>query len=179
MILETDRLLLRTWTREDVADVLRVYSDPEVTRFLGTGAPDQTQEDARKRLERQIARQEKYGHTMWATIEKATGQLVGSCGLIPLEDTGEIEVGYHLGRWVWGRGYATEGARACLDHGFHRLGLDRIVAVVVPANLASVRVLEKIGMIYQGLAHHYNREVKKYALTRPAAKSADVHRPVG
>ena len=78
----------------------------------------------------------------------------------------EIEVGYHLARAFWGRGYATEAARACLRYGFEQLKLERIVAVVRPENVASRRVLEKSGLSYTGMGYHYKAEVRMYAVTR-------------
>jgi ribosomal-protein-alanine N-acetyltransferase len=164
-ILETERLVLRTWSPDDAEDVLRIYSNPEVTYFLGTGAPDQTLDDARRPIQRVAAHHERHSYGLWAVVEKATAQLIGTCGLKHLEDDAPVEVGYHLARPVWGRGYATEGAAACLRHGFEHLHLDRIVAVVAPANAASVRVIEKIGMTFEGMGYHYGPEVRVYAAT--------------
>jgi len=78
----------------------------------------------------------------------------------------EIEVGYHLARAFWGRGYATEAARACVRFGFEQLNLERIVAVVQPANVASRRVLEKCGLTYTGMGYYYKAECKVYAAVR-------------
>jgi RimJ/RimL family protein N-acetyltransferase len=166
IILETDRLLLRTWKPDDEQAIFAIYSNPEVTRFLGNGAPDKTIADAQERLRRGIARQEQTGLALWAMIEKKSGELVGSCGLKHLEDGLQIEVGYHLARPAWNRGYATEAAGACLRHGFEILQLNRIVGVVALDNFASQRVLEKIGMRLEGRGYHYQREVFVYAADR-------------
>src|SRR5262249_62134218 len=107
-----------------------MYNDPEVMRFLSTFA--RNLDDARAIVQRRIDHQERHGFTLWAVVEKATAGLIGACGLKYLDDGPEIEVGYHLARPAWGKGYATEAARACLCHGFDRLGLPRIVAGGAP-----------------------------------------------
>jgi ribosomal-protein-alanine N-acetyltransferase len=164
-VLQTDRLLLRTWTLDDIAAAFPIYSHPEVVRFIG-GKIDQTPDDTRERVLRRLADQEQFGLSLWAVIEKATGQLIGACGLKHLEGGPQIEVGYHLARHAWGQGYATEGARACLRHGFDCLRLERIVGIVDPGNLASRHVLEKIGLTYESMGHYYNTDVMVYAASR-------------
>jgi RimJ/RimL family protein N-acetyltransferase len=91
---------------------------------------------------------------------------MGFCGLQFLDNTPEIEVGYRLARRFWGMGFATEAARESLRYGFEELGLDRIVAVVQPENIASCRVVEKIGLRYVKDARFYQTDVKYYAITR-------------
>ena len=99
-----------------------------------------------------MAIQAEHGLSLWVAREKATGAVVGDCGLPPLELRGpDVELGYRLGRSHWGRGLATDAATACLRAGFEELGLDRIVAVAHPDNAVSRRVLEKIGFVYEGL----------------------------
>src|SRR5262249_54763446 len=141
-----------------------MYNDPEVMRFLSTFAHNL--DDARAIVQRRIDHQERHGFTIWAVIEKATAGLVGACGLKYLDDGPEIEVGYHLARPAWGKGYATEAARACLRHGFDRLGLPRIVAVVDPLNHASQRVIEKLGLKFERMGRYYNKELRYYAAQR-------------
>jgi RimJ/RimL family protein N-acetyltransferase len=167
VIIETPRLLLRTWALDDAEAAFAFYSDPEVMRFLSAGT-QQSVEDVRRYLAaRPIAYQALHGMTLWATVEKATGRLVGACGLKFLDGGMDVEVGYHFARAVWGRGYATEGAAAAVRYGFDRLCLRRILGVVNPANYASQRVLEKIGLTYQGMGRYYNMDLKVYAADRP------------
>jgi ribosomal-protein-alanine N-acetyltransferase len=163
-ILETDRLLLRTLTLDDAEALLTVSGDPEVMRFLG-GIPDQTIEDVHKRVQRTLAHYERYGFGYWAVIDKATGRLLGVCGIKPLEDGPEIEVGYHFARAAWNQGYATEAARACLRYAFEHLKLERVLGVVHPDNHASQRVLEKCGLTYERMGHHYKTDCKVYVAT--------------
>jgi RimJ/RimL family protein N-acetyltransferase len=166
VVIETPRLLLRTWSPDDAEAAFAFYSDPEVMRFL-SGTPHRNVEETHAVIAgRRMAHQALHGFSLWATVEKATGRLVGSCGLKFLDGGMDIEVGYHFARNVWGRGYATEGAVASVRYGFDRLGLRRILGVVNPANVASQRVLEKAGLIYQGMGRYYNTDVKVYSAAR-------------
>jgi RimJ/RimL family protein N-acetyltransferase len=166
VIIETPRLLLRTWALNDAEAAFAFYSDPEVMRFLSAGT-QQSVEDVRRFLAaRPIASQALHGMTLWATVEKATGLLVGACGLKFLDGGMDVEVGYHFARAVWGRGYATESAAAAVRYGFDRLCLRRILGVVNPENHASQRVLVKIGLRYQGMGRYYNIDAKVYAADR-------------
>ena len=124
--------------------MLAVHGDPEVMRFSLSGAC--TAEDARGRLHRLIEHQERHGFSKWGVRERSSGALVGDCGVQLLEGGPDVELGFHLRRSVWGQGYATEAARACLEASFAGLGLDQVIAIVATGNVASVRVLEKIGM---------------------------------
>ena len=158
-MLETERLVLRAWRPEDAAEAFRIYGDPAVMRFIGTGATTGSVEETATRLQRYIGHHEKFGFGLWATIEKSTGRLIGNTGLTSLDGGPEIEVGYHLSQEAWGKGYATEVAGALLDYGFQTLGLQTILAVTHPDNVASQRVLEKVGMIRQGMGHYYGQDL--------------------
>ena len=103
---------------------------------------------------------------LWVVEWRREPGFLGWCGLFPLEDFGLIELGYRYVRAAWGQGVATEAAVAVLDHGFLALGLDPIVAVTHPDNLASRRVLEKLGFGHEGRARYYGSEVAFYRLTR-------------
>ena len=168
VILETPRLLLRTWTLDDAEAAFAFYGDPEVMRFLGGVTHRDVAETRGVLAGRAMAHQALHGFSLWATVERATGRLVGACGLKFLEGGMNIEVGYHFARAVWGRGYATEAAAASVGYGFERLCLRRILGVVDPANHASQRVLEKVGLTYQGTGRYYNTDAKVYSADRPA-----------
>ena len=144
-----------------------MVSDPEVRRYLPPGPPP-TRETYDAALTRRHALEAERGFAILAVERKADGQFVGQSGLTLLEGTGpEIEIAYHFIPPAWGKGYASEAARAVLDHAFTAVGLDRVIGVVMPANIGSWRVLEKAGMRYDGLATYYNIEnVKKYVATR-------------
>ena len=150
IILETERLVVRTWTSADAEEGFRIWSDEEVMRYVGTGQPKETIEEVSAWIDRMAAHHELHGFGFWAVVEKDSGQLVGSCGMGYQRDGGlPIEFGYTLARSRWGRGYATEAASACLRYAFETLGFTELVASVDALNVASQRVLEKIGFSYQ------------------------------
>jgi len=165
-ILETERLCLRPVVADDLDPIAALYGDPEVMRFIGLqGALDR--EQARERLDFMIDHWQRHGFGMWAVLRKPDGAFLGRCGLRYLDDTSEIELGYTLGRAHWGLGYATEASRVVVRHAFAVLGIERLVAIADPANTASVRVMQKIGMSYERLGHFYGSECVLYALTSP------------
>lgn len=145
--LHTPRLLLRPW-RDDHADAFAaMFADPAVMEFL-TPVQDRAAIDAI--IGRVRAHFAEHGFGWWAAELKENGAFIGFIGLshIPFEAhfTPAVEVGWRLASAHWGRGYATEGARASLEAGFTQLGLDEIVSITVPANARSRRVMERIGM---------------------------------
>jgi ribosomal-protein-alanine N-acetyltransferase len=149
-ILETERLIVRTWSLDDAEEGFRIWSDPEVMRYVGTGEPNATVEETRAWLGRMTAHHERHGFGFWAVVEKKTKQLIGSCGMGYQRDGGlPIEFGYTLARSHWGHGLATEAAVACLHYAFEKLRLPELSASVDSRNIASQRVLEKIGFVYQ------------------------------
>jgi [ribosomal protein S5]-alanine N-acetyltransferase len=163
----TQRLELRPFVVDDAPAIHAVYRDPEVMRHVGEGSVRELAQ-TEAMLREYIAHQQAYGYSFWAVIERAGGELIGDAGLYRLEGRGpEVEVGYTLGAAWWGRGYGTEAARACLAVGFEELGLDEIVAVADPANAASVRVLDKLGMRYVGPRQAYGREHVLYRASAP------------
>jgi len=165
LLIETDRLLLRPLTADDLPALIRFRADEEVSRYIG-GAAMQAPEMVERRLGFYLECQERYGYGMSAIISKATGEMIGWGGLQPLEDSGETEVGYGFAKEFWGQGYATEAAAACLRYGFEQAGLKRIVAVAVPENTASRHVMEKLGMRFERIAHYYKTDCALYAITR-------------
>ena len=103
---------------------------------------------------------------MWAVADKITGKLLGRCGLGFLDKTPEVELGYVFAKEYWGQGLATEASLATIKYGFEQVNLERIVAIAHAENLASRRVIEKVGMTYEKDAHYYNTDVVYYALTK-------------
>jgi ribosomal-protein-alanine N-acetyltransferase len=170
-LFETPRLLARRWTFDDAPAVLALFSDPEVARFL-PGAVMADLDAARAMVQRNLDRYVNLGGVMggFALVEKNTGAIVGNTLIKPLPDgsghpTTDIEIGWHLARAQWGRGYATEGARACLDYGFETLHLPIIHAVVDPRNERSLRVARRLGMIHRGQTDaYYGQTVEWFSL---------------
>lgn len=163
---ETERVLLRG-VREDDLDAYhaRVFADPDVMRYLpgGVSLP-------RERLDRLVERSHDhwraYGYGTWVACDRASGELLGHCGLRFLEEIGETELLYAIARRWWGRGLVTEAARASVEFGFERGGLDRIAAFAVPENLASRRVMEKLGMTFEGEREIFDLHCVEYAISR-------------
>ena len=165
--IETSRLVIRTFEPSDAGAWIAMVNDPEVTRFLPPG-PDATMETFREALERRHAMEREIGYAMWAVDDKATGAF-GQCGIRPVEEGAgpEIDLAYHYARVCWNKGYGTEAAIAVIGHGLGPVGLATIMAVVVPENIGSWRVMEKAGMRYQGLVDYYGMEgLKKYVAAR-------------
>jgi RimJ/RimL family protein N-acetyltransferase len=166
--LETARLVIRTFEARDARPWLAMVCDPEVRRFLPPG-PAPTMELARRVIGERQAMEAELGHAMWAVEEKMTGTFAGQCGLRPVDEGAgpEIDLAYHYARASWNKGYGTEAAVAVLAHGLGPVGLDAIMAVVVPANVGSWRVMEKAGMRYEGFVDYYGMEgLKKYVAAR-------------
>lgn len=165
--LETERLLIRAFSWDDLAALHEtVRSDPEVMRYIPLPA-SRTVDDTAARLKLYLDLQERGGLAPWAVEEKASGELAGLCGIFPAELVGpEIEIAYIFGQRYWGRGYATEAARACLALGFEEYGFDRILAVIMPGNTASIHVVDKLGMRFDGVGRHYDCEMLCYVASR-------------
>lgn len=164
--LRTSRLRLRPWTtrRDDLARLLDLYSRVEVTRWLG-GTPSVPPVELVARWRAVGRGGEPFG--IWA-IEPASGPVAGTVLLKPLpHGVGEVEVGWHLHPDSWGRGYATEAARAVVDRGFHA-GLPEVYAVVRPGNTASAAVCARLGMTLLGrMRRWYDVDLDAFRLLAP------------
>lgn len=149
-VLETNRLILRRLTMDDLDNLFALYHSPDVRKYYSEGIP--SYEETKQELEWMIHTcYVKYGFGMWATIYKETGKFIGRCGLTPMDIEGkeEIEVGYMLAKEYWGQGLATEAAQAILQYGFEQIGLSRLICVINPGNSASSKVAEKLGMVLE------------------------------
>lgn len=167
--LSTARLVLRPWREGDLDRYAAIFADPAVTRFLGDGKPLSRAECA-ERIAYLTRHWRDHGFGHWAVEERSTGTLVGRIGLLHhrdwREDPDNVEVGWSLARAYWGRGLATEGALASLRYGFEELELARIISITAPANKASRRVMEKVGLRLAGEAFWRNSKVVWYAIER-------------
>ena len=165
IIVETERLILRTWLLNDLKDFFDIYGDPEVWRFIDLKGVLENEDAARRSLRRSIAYHQEHGICHWAAVEKTKGKVIGACGFNLFEGGPELELVYHFALAYWGRGYATEAARACLNYAFEELGAPRIVASTDPKNLASQRVLEKLGFGYRGSTRINDSDENFYVAT--------------
>lgn len=145
--LETERLTIRPWNEEDRPALVEITSDGEVMRYLSQ-AGGWDEQKVTEFLERQTRNLGDDGVCMGATIEKATGRLVGIAGIQRLGTTEDFEIGWIFSRDAWGRGFATEAGRAARDHVLEVMRKPRVVAIIDPENVASKRVAERLGMAY-------------------------------
>ncbi len=143
-ILETERLILRTWTYKDAEAMFEICRDAEVMLHIGDRKPYESVEKAKEFLNWAVLYQKKNGFCRWAVIEKSSGKIIGSCGFARREME-EVELGYLFAREKWGNGFATEAARACLKYGFENLGFTKLIALTDVDHIKSQNVLEKIG----------------------------------
>lgn len=162
--IETDRLRLRSFRPEDLADLHLVFGDTGVMLYI-SGGKTRTLEETEVGLGRTIEAWQSRGFGLWAVTVKGSDKVIGYCGFMFLEETPEIELAYGLAKSHWGSGFATEAARACLRYGFEEMKLERIVAVVNPGNVASQRVLEKLCMKYTKDVHHYDADLMYYEIS--------------
>ncbi|AMV14854.1 GNAT family N-acetyltransferase [Legionella pneumophila serogroup 1] len=149
IILKTERLILRTWKETDLPTMTAINQDPLVCRFLPSIG---TLESTKKNIETWMKHYQEKGYTLYAVDLKSTQEMIGFIGLMTpsfeAHFTPAVEIGWRLGSSHWNKGYATEGAKAVLDYAFANLKLPALVSFTTKNNLASRRVMEKIGMHY-------------------------------
>lgn len=145
LILETERLVLRPFTLNDVEAMEAVLGDPVAMEFYPAPL---TREGVEGWVRKNLGRYEKDGCGLNAMVFKESGEVIGDCGCIvqQVENREQLEIGYHVRRSFWGRGCATEAARACMDYAFHQMGAQRVISMIRPENLSSRRVAEKNGL---------------------------------
>jgi RimJ/RimL family protein N-acetyltransferase len=147
--LQTERLELRRFTLEDAEAYFPLVSDPAVLRYTGE-KPLRSLDSVRELLaSRPLRDYAVHGYGRMACVEKSSQRLVGFCGLKYLEDLQETDIGYRFLPECWGMGYATESAQMIMQHGARKLGLSRVIGLVEPENIGSVRVLEKLGLAFE------------------------------
>ena len=163
-VVTTSRLRLRGFRAEDLAAHRAAVDDDPAVTWAHTRIP---LSGSLRRWAERLEHWESAGFGMWIVEVAATGAVIGHAGLQHLDGTEEVELGYYLGRPAWGQGYATEAARACLDYGFERAALGRIVAVVRTENDASRKVLHKLGFRHERDGRFYAAEASLLSLDRP------------
>jgi RimJ/RimL family protein N-acetyltransferase len=175
--LTTGRLVLRPFTHDDADDLLALDNDPDVMRFLNGGRPTSREALLERTLPRLLHDHPGWGtRGYWAAQRKDGGAFLGWFEFRPLEGSGPltVELGYRLNKAAWGRGHATEGARALIDKGFTALGVERVTANTMAVNGASRRVMEKSGLSFvRGFTGDWPEAIPgsehgevEYALTR-------------
>ncbi len=170
-LLETARLRLRRVRDDDLDALYDIDRRPEVMRYVGPGKARTREQVAASIARVKALYEDAPGYGVWPGVEKAGGALVGMFLLLPYPETGEVEVGYRLHPDHWGKGYATEGARALIDYAFKRLGLARVIAIAYPQNAVSIRVMQKAGMRDEGFIENraLGLKVAYHAIEKEAA----------
>jgi ribosomal-protein-alanine N-acetyltransferase len=168
-LIETDRLLLRDLEPSDEDALAAIFADEEVMRYIGAGGV-LDRDVARRMIEAERANYAERGWGQWATVVRATGAMIGACGLIlwpDIEGREELEVAYLLAREAWGKGYGTEAATAIRDHGL-AIRPD-LVSLIYPGNTASIHVADKIGMVFERDVAFQGHTVGLYRYAVPSA----------
>lgn len=170
VIIETERLVLKEINLANLEEMFELYSDPEVLKYTGESAIGTVTEMA-EAIQERIENYRKYGYGRWATFLKEDMQFIGWAGLAYLPEFDEIDLGYRFFPKFWGKGFATEASIAILDHGFNQLKLDRIIAIALEENQASLRVMEKVGMQFEKRAPYEEGSVDAiwYKLEKPTS----------
>ena len=173
-VIETERLHLERWSDAHLEPLVRMCGDPEVMRFIGDGSiwsPERAAETHERKLLLWVER----GYGWRAALDRADGSWVGIAALQPVGegvegvDPEEVEIGWWIEPALWGHGYATEAARPLLDEAFGRVGLERVVARIQPANLASAGVARKLGLRHDRTTQGARGEsIDIYLLAQPA-----------
>ncbi len=173
--LETERLLLRPFRTDDLDAYAAMCADPEVMRYIGNRSV-LSREDAWRQMAMFIGHWQLRGFGTWAVEERASGALVGRVGLHFPEGWPERELGWTLTRPFWGRGFALEAARAALTHAFETLGWPRVISLIDPDNLRSIRLAQRLGERFEREVLLLGHRVSLYSVERetggPAADPA-------
>jgi RimJ/RimL family protein N-acetyltransferase len=168
-VLETERLVLRTWSPADLDDYAAMFAEPEVAEFLSVDGKPMSRADAWRGLASLIGHWHMRGYGMFAVIDRASGEFVGRIGPLEPEGWPDFEIGWGLRRKYWGRGYASEAVKACIAYAFTQLKKTHFISIIDPLNVNSIRVAERVGERLEGettLAVWPGRRLLKYGLHR-------------
>lgn len=165
LVLETPRLALRELTLADAAFILELVNEPLWLQFIGDRGV-RTLADAEGYLRQgPLASYAQHGFGLWLVERKADGAPLGLCGLLKRETLPDVDLGFAFLGKFHGQGYAAESAAATLAHGRHKVGLQRVLAITSPGNVASIRLLEKLGLRFEKMFPLApDDEVKLFAL---------------
>ena len=169
IIFETPRLRLRRFTEADAPLILQLNSDPEVIKYVHEH-PLETEADAKNIIVNIIMPQYLRDLGRWAMFSKADNEFIGWCGLKFLAEKNEIDLGYRLNKRSWGMGYATEAATHALEYGFNTLQLPLVHGKAHVENIASLKVLEKIGMKFIREEVEDGCPIKVFTISNPNLK---------
>jgi ribosomal-protein-alanine N-acetyltransferase len=164
-IFETERLIVRPYTIDDLNHFFRLNGDEDVMRYI---RPAQTLEQTKVFLQKIIADYDiRPGMGRWAMFLKADHQFAGSFAIIPIESSTQLQLGYALIKENWGKGYASESVKGGLQYAFEQLYLPEIAAVTYPENIPSQKVLLKNGFVFDKTFFEDDKELHVYLCRRP------------
>jgi ribosomal-protein-alanine N-acetyltransferase len=152
LVLETERLSLHRLSGEDAGFILELLTQPSFIQYIGDRGV-RNLETARGYIENVNTSYARFGFGLYRVTVKATGEAVGMCGLLKRDSLDDVDIGYAMLERHWGQGYAYEAASAVIDYGVNVLKLPRIVAITAPDNIASMNLLEKLGMRFDKTIH--------------------------
>lgn len=164
LVIETERLLIRPFTIDDIEPSYAMNLDAEVSKYTGDGGVVTKEEIERRIIEDVMGDYQRHGFGRLAVELKEENKFIGFTGLKYLEEMDEVDLGFRFMKEYWGRGIATESARASVKLGFDTLKLEKIIAMVLPENIASIRVLEKLNFEYERDIIEDNQAAKLYSL---------------
>ena len=161
--LETERLRLRFFTHDDLQVMFVLGTDPDVIKYADTPCKDL--DEARQRLEQgPLYDYKKYGYGRFAVELKETGRVIGFCGIKYLPEIDLPELGYRYLKQYWGRGIGTEAASVCVEFARDDLKIRKLIALIMPENIASIKLAEKLGMARGPLIHIYDMYAYQYEM---------------
>lgn len=166
-VLQINGLIMRSLQLSDLDTLAAIWSDREVTRFLPSRGIPIPKEDVKKSIESFVQHWQR-GYGIWAIVQQDLSKMIGYCGLRYLNELNEVELLYGLAKTYWGRGIITQAAKASISYGFDVANINKIIAMVLPDNDASKRVIEKVGFHYEKQIHIFNLDVLYYSLTNDA-----------
>jgi len=166
MILETERLVLTTWQPSDWIAFRPIATDVEVMRYITGGVP-WTDERIQSFVSRQMELFSEQGFCRWKLLLMPAQEMIGFCGVGFWGSAAEPEIGWWLARQHWGRGLATEAARVALRDAFERIGLGPVISIARPANTASTRIMEKLGLRRESEFEQDGVELVRYVIVPP------------
>ncbi|QDP39324.1 GNAT family N-acetyltransferase [Radiobacillus deserti] len=163
VVTTSERLRLRKMVYDDLDNLQEIFSDPIAMKYYPS---TKNIEETRQWISWTKENYSKYNIGLWIVENKNTGAFLGQCGLVPQKVDGEVrvEIGYLFKREAWGNGYTTEAAKACLEFGKHHLDISAFISLIVPDNLPSIRVAERVGMTFEKMISKREKDVAVYSI---------------
>ena len=166
IISSTSNFTMRPVRASDLEELIAIWADPEVTRFLPSRGVPISRVNTTKSLQSFILHWQQRNYGIWAIIENCSARMIGYCGLRYLNELDEVEILYGLAKAYWGRGIATKAAKASIGYGFEVINLKRIIAMALADNLASIKVIKNIGLQYQKQIYLFGLNVRYYSIEK-------------